>query len=80
MTYDGEERRQHAMNCQEEILEKLNRLVEFIEGNGQPGAKIRLDRLERITSVVVWSGGIMVVGCLGFAGWMVQTAFSKVFG
>lgn len=79
MTYDGKERRQHSMNCQEEILEKVNRLVEFIEGNGRPGAKIRLDRLERITTVFVWSGSLVVVGCLGFAGWMTQQAFAKVF-
>jgi hypothetical protein len=74
--WDGTERR---VSQEAEILRKLDHLVEFIEGNGKPGAKIRLDRLERVMNVTVWAGGVMVVSCLGFAGWMVQIAFARVF-
>ena len=77
-----EERRQDYPQLLRELTEirkTLERLCSFINGNGQPGAKIRLDRLERVTGVVVWAGSVLVVGCLGFAGWMVQTAFNRVF-
>ena len=77
MNWDGKERR--CSSYETEILEKLNRIVEFIEGNGKPGANIRLDRLERTTGVIVWAGALLVVGALGFAGYITQQAFSKVF-
>ena len=80
--WEGAERRMTPTHCQQEILDKLNRLILFIEGdgNGKPGARIILDRHERTLSVVIWAGALMVVGSLGFAGWMAQIAFSKVFG
>ena len=88
MNWDGEERRKQAQHCQQEINEKLervesklNKINAFIFGDDDPskGFVVRVDRLERVTHVVVWAGAIMVVGSLGFSGWMVQQTFSRVF-
>lgn len=39
------------------IDDKVNRILHWIDGNGQPGVKVRLDRLERAqrtTNRLVW--------------------------
>ena len=72
MVYDGKERRQHSMDCQAEILEKVNRIVEFIEGNGKPGAKIRIDRLEQVEQNRIWAWRTMF-GCV--AGLVLKAVF-----
>lgn len=79
MDWNGEERRKNKDNTQQEIISKLDRIIEFIDGNGKPGAKVLLDRHDRTLAVVIWVGGLLVVSSLGFAGWVTQQAFSKLF-
>jgi len=47
------------------IEEKLNTICEWINGNGKPGAKVRLDRLERALAVLRWGVAIVIVALAG---------------
>ena len=68
--------------CEEKldlIMKQLERITAFIDGNGYPGARVMLARHEVVLHVVIWAGALLVMSSLGFAGWIVQQAFAKVF-
>lgn len=59
-------------NKVDDALEKLNDLNRRLYvGNGQPAVMTRLDRIERVVSVLIWAGGIiggtLLVGIVGLA-------------
>ena len=76
MAWDGNERRVYPASCYVEVLaritgieaqnktmiERMDRMVNFIEGNGGVGAKVRLDRVEQKMGLV-W-GLLVAVGGL----------------
>ena len=71
----------HINDNIDQANKKLDGIDYIIRGNGKSeGLAGAVRRHDGILKVVIWSGGLVVVGCLGFAGWMVQQAFSKVFG
>lgn len=47
------------------LQEETNKLNEFVDGNGREGAKVRLDRLERMAASQVKMGWILVVALVG---------------
>ena len=65
MTWTGEERRAEQTELRErlmrvetqlvELLEKVDRVLKSLDGNGGPGLKTRLDRLEQIEKNRLWT-------------------------
>lgn len=52
-----------------------NRILYFIEGNGQPGAKVRLDRLEQASNRGRWWIRIIALPVVGLVVTKVWAAF-----
>lgn len=50
------------------IARDVREIRAAIHGNGKPGLKLRLDRVERVQKVVVWSAGLLGSGTLLAAG------------
>ncbi len=44
----------------EYVIEKLDAVDEFINGNGKPGIKVRVDRLEQAKKVAGWVLGVII--------------------
>ena len=53
---------------------KLDKLLEWVEGNGKPGAKSTLNWHGKVISAIVWFAGIVVVAGIGFGFWIIGQA------
>ncbi len=51
-----------------EINNKLDKIIESINGNGKDGLKVRVDRVERTHGRIVWTERAFIVGAIGLVG------------
>ena len=46
-------------------IKRMDKIIEFIEGNGKDGAKVRLASLEQISKALIFVTGTIVVALIG---------------
>lgn len=54
------------------ICTKLDRVLVILEGNGQPGMKVRLDRVEQRNKLVQWVFATFAMAVIAFGGWLLR--------
>ena len=57
------EEKQDTMH--EANIKRMDKIIEFIEGNGKDGAKVRLASLEQISKALIFVTGTIVVALIG---------------
>ena len=56
---------------------RLKKLEGFVDGNGEPGAKVSIDRLEQTSKRLRWVAGVIASGTLLLA---LQSLWAAVVG
>lgn len=52
-------------------------ITAWMHGNGSPGAKIRIDRMEQQWKVAIWCIALLITTMAGIVGWIVKTALTS---
>ena len=57
----------NQQSMHDENVKRMDKIIEFIEGNGHPGAKVRIDRLEMKSYMLSFVTAGVVMGLIGYS-------------